>query len=477
MIHDTGFREYDARWRYPEQIDLAGMEDLGLAVGTFFGTKHKQPSVVCGRDYRSYAEDVQQALIRGLVRAGARVIDIGFVLSPMAYFAQIHLKADCVAMVTASHNPNGWTGVKMGYEPKITLGPDDMSALKALALSDGARELSGGTVDRADIRAAYLDSVTAGPKLKHKVRVLCATGNGTASFFLPEVLERIGAEVVPLHTIPDWSFPNYNPNPEGHEMLGDMARAVGESGAELALGFDGDGDRCGVVDGQGREVSADKMGLLLARHWAHDNPGRLVIADVKSTGLFANDPELKANGVRVEYWKTGHSYMKRRVNETDALAGFERSGHYYLNHPYGSGYDCAASAAVGILRLLDETGKSLANLADGLPTTWLTPTLAPYAADTEKYAALDSIITALQAHVEAGGTFGGHHVSGTTTVNGLRLTLEHGGFALVRASSNTPNLVVVCESPESEADLRAIFADLDRFIQADPRIGDYDQVW
>jgi phosphomannomutase / phosphoglucomutase len=477
MIHETGFREYDARWRYPEQIDLAGVEELGLCLGTFFRTKHATPSVVCGRDFRSYAEDVQQALIRGLVRSGARVIDIGCVLSPMAYFAQIHLEADCVAMVTASHNPNGWTGVKMGYEPKLTLGPDDMSALKALVLAASGREMPGGVSEKTDIREAYIASVTTGPRLKRKLRVLCATGNGTASFFLPEVLERLGAEVVPLHTAPDWSFPNYNPNPEGHEMLDDMARAVHESGAELALGFDGDGDRCGVVDGQGREVSADKMGLLLARHWAPTNPGRTIIADVKSTGLFASDPVLQANDLKVEYWKTGHSYMKRRVNETDALAGFERSGHYYLNRPYGPGYDCAASAAVAILRLLDQTSQTLVELADDLPRTWLTPTLAPFAADTEKYAALEAISAALKAHVASGGDLAGRRITAMTEVNGLRLSLDHGGFALVRASSNTPNLVVVCESPDSEADLRTIFEALDHFIHADPRIGDYDQIW
>ena len=477
MIHETGFREYDARWRYPEQIDLAGAEQLGLCLGTFFQTKHAAPSVVCGRDFRSYAEDIQKALIKGLVRAGTRVIDIGCVLSPMAYFAQLHLNTNCVAMVTASHNPNGWTGVKMGHEPKITLGPDDMTALKALVLGDGGREAPGGTHQFADIRAAYLDSVTSGPKLQRKVKVLCATGNGTASFFLPEILTRLGAEVVPLHTTPDWTFPHYNPNPEGHEMLDDMARAIRETGAELALGFDGDGDRCGVVDGQGREISADKMGLLLARHWAPDNPGRTIIADVKSIGLFASDPVLKANRITVEYWKTGHSYMKRRVNETDALAGFERSGHYYLNHPYGPGYDCAASAAVAILRLLDQTGQLLADLADGLPQTYLTPTLAPYAADTEKYAALKAISTALSSHVTSKGRLGGHAITSMISVNGLRLNLEHGGFALVRASSNTPNLVVVCESPISDTDLRSIFADLDRFIHADARIGDYDQVW
>lgn len=477
-IDPTGFREYDARWRYPEQFDRDGAHDFGLALGTFFFTKHAQPRVICGHDYRSYAREVQLALIDGLVAAGVEVIDIGLCLSPMAYFAQTHLQANCVAMVTASHNPNGWTGVKMGYEVPFTLGPADMAEVKRITLGGHGIRRNSGHLTTADITAAYQASATAGPPLQRKLRVVCATGNGTAGLFLPDILTRLGAEVIPLHTKPDWTFPHYNPNPEGHEMLADMARAVRDTQADLALGFDGDGDRCGVIDNLGREISADKMGLLLLRHWAKDHPGRPVVADVKSTGLFASDPVLKSHAITVDYWKTGHSYMKRRVAALNAIAGFERSGHYYINTPLGQGYDCAATAAVAILRLLDAHPKfSLADLADKLPTTFLTPTLGVAAADEEKYPALAAISAAIEPHIATGGTFGGESVVQVTRVSGLRLTLANGGFALVRASSNTPNLVVVCESPESEANLRAIFADLNRFIAADPRVGEYDQDW
>ena len=472
----TGFREYDARWRYPDDIDLEGMEAFGLALGTFFATRHPDPTVVCGRDYRSYAEEAQAALIRGLVRSGARVTNIGLALSPMAYFAQNHLGAKCCAMVTASHNPNGWTGVKMSHDFPLTLSPGDMDELRAIALGPGGSEREGGRVESGDVAEAYATSIAAGVTLTRKLRVVCATGNGTAGAFLPGILTAIGAEVIPLHTDLDWSFPHYNPNPERAGMLADMAKAVRTSGADIALGFDGDGDRVGVVDNLGREITGDKMGLILARHWAAENAGRTIIADVKSTGLFASDTVLASHGIRVEYGKTGHSYLKRQLRDLGAIAAFERSGHYYLGAPYGPGYDCAATAAVRILQLLDQNpSRALADLADDLPQTWLTPTLQPPVADTEKYAALADITGAIESHLSNGGRIGGHAVISTSRVSGLRMNLENGGFALLRASSNTPNLVIVCESPVGPEDLDAILGSIEGFVEDDPRVGNYDR--
>src|SRR5690606_6794809 len=218
----------------------------------------------------------------------------------------------------------GWTGVKMGFNPPLTHGPEEMAELRAIVLGgQGVAQPGGRRVEAADVRKAYIADLVAGGPLHRPLRVVCATGNGTAGAFAPEILAQIGAEVVPLHTRLDHSFPHYNPNPEAMEMLADMGRAVRESGADLGLGFDGDGDRCGVVDADGREIFADKMGVLLARDYARAHPGAVFIADVKSTGLFATDPALRAFGAQTEYWKTGHSHMKRRVRDLGALAGFE----------------------------------------------------------------------------------------------------------------------------------------------------------
>ncbi|MEL6124757.1 MAG: phosphomannomutase/phosphoglucomutase [Pseudomonadota bacterium] len=468
MIAPTGFREYDARWRFPEQINLAGVEALGLGLGHQVRARGRR-DIVVGHDYREYAGAVKTALVLGLLRAGLTVHDIGVALSPMAYFARTHLGVEAVAMVTASHNPNGWTGVKMGLVPPLTHGPDEMGELRDLVLGGRAEAAAGGRVVRQEgVAAAYLDDLAAGGPLAHPLRVVCACGNGTAGLFAPALLERLGAEVVPLHTEPDYSFPRYNPNPEALEMLHDMGRAVRESGTDLGVGFDGDGDRCGVVDGAGREIFADRLGVMLARDMAAARPGARFVVDVKSTGLFSSDPDLRRLGARTEYWKTGHSHMKARVAETGALAGFEKSGHFFLP-PHG--YDCGLRAAVAVLRMMDRAGRSLGELEAELPRAFNMPTLSPACPDDAKYDVLARIVADLRGVDRLGGS----PVARIVTVNGARVELADGAWALVRASSNTPNLVVVCESLTDAAHLRAVFADLDAIIRRQPEVGPYDQ--
>ncbi len=477
MIAPAGFREYDARWRYPQEINLPGMTALGLGLGTQMQARGIRPEIVVGNDYRDYSLAIKQALAIGLMQAGIRVRDIGPALSPMAYFAQFHLDVPAVAMVTASHNPNGWTGVKMGFDRPLTHGPAEMAELRDIVLEGRGRPHPGGAYETvAGVEDAYLDDLVGDLRLARPLRVVCATGNGTAGRFAPRLLERIGAEVIALHTALDYTFPNYNPNPEALEMLHDMARAVRAHGADLALGFDGDGDRCGVVDDEGEEIFADKVGVLLARDWAALHPGARFVVDVKSTGLYAADPVLAERGATTEYWKTGHSHMKRRVRDTAALAGFEKSGHYFLAPPVGRGYDCGLRVAVEICRLLDRhAGQNLSDLRRGLPVTFASPTMSPFCPDAEKYAVVDRLTERLQAMAAAGETLAGHAIGGVVTVNGARVQLAHGGWALVRASSNTPNLVVVCESPDSDGDLRAIFRALDAVIRTEPSVGHYDQ--
>ncbi|NQZ73152.1 MAG: phosphomannomutase/phosphoglucomutase [Dinoroseobacter sp.] len=473
MIKPTGFREYDARWRFPDEINLPGMTALGLGLGTQMHLRGIEPVIAVGNDYRDYSLSVKQALIIGLMQAGIHVKDIGPALSPMAYFSQFHLDAPAVAMVTASHNPNGWTGVKMGFERPVTHGPDEMAQLRDIVLNGEGVARDGGKYERVDgVREAYIADLVQGYRMQRKLKVVCAAGNGTASAFAPDILEAMGVEVIRSHCDLDYTFPNYNPNPEAMEMLHDMADTVKESGADLALGFDGDGDRCGVVDNTGDEIFADKVGVILARDWAKTHPGATFVADVKSTGLYASDPELQKYDIKADYWKTGHSHMKRRVRDTGALAGFEKSGHYFLAGDIGRGYDCGMRVAVEICKLMDRNpDMSMSDLKDALPKTHSTPTMSPYAADTEKYEILGRIVEKLQVK----DTLGGRPVKEVVTVNGARVILDNGGWGLVRASSNTPNLVVVCESPESQSELRAIFEDLDAVIRTEPGVGEYDQ--
>lgn len=477
VIAASGFREYDLRWRYPSEVNLPGMTGVGLAIATQMRGRGVVPRIVVGCDFRSYSLAVKQALVLGLIRGGIEVSDIGTVLSPLAYFARDHLGIAAVAMVTASHNPNGWTGVKLGFTPPLTHGPEDMSELRDIVLSGRASAApGGGWVPVPGLRGIWLDQLAEGPRLARPLRVVCATGNGTAGAFAPDLLARLGATVIPLHTELDAGFPHYNPNPESLAMLDDMAQAVRESGADLALGFDGDGDRCGVVDDRGQEVPADKMGLILARGWVQAHPKARFIADVKSTGLFFTDPVLRAAGATVEYGPTGHSYMKRRLHDTGALAGFEKSAHYYLNAPLGQGYDCALTVAAHILRRIDATGQHLSDLVAELAQSWTSPTMSPACPDDRKYGVVERLTARLRAMRADGTPLAGRRITDIVTVNGARVVLDHGGWTLIRASSNTPNLVVVCESPESLADLRAIFAATDAVLRHEPDVGAYDQV-
>lgn len=477
MIAPTGFREYDARWKYPDQINLPGITALGLGLGTQMHARGIPPVIAVGNDYRDYSLSIKNALMLGLMQAGITVKDIGPALSPMAYFAQFHLDVPAVAMVTASHNPNGWTGVKMGFDRPLTHGPDEMAELRDIVLEGRGQSRPGGAYEFVPgVREAYLDDLVGDFRMTRKLRVVCATGNGTASAFAPELFERLGVEVIPSHNALDYTFPHYNPNPEAMEMLHDMAETVRATGADFALGFDGDGDRCGVVDDEGEEIFADKVGVIMARDLSKIYPNATFVADVKSTGLFASDPELIKNGVTADYWKTGHSHMKRRVKELGALAGFEKSGHYFLAEPIGRGYDCGMRVAVEICKLMDRNpSMSMSDLRRALPVTYATPTMSPYCADTEKYAVLDRIVAKLVARHAAGEPLAGRAIKEVVTVNGARVILDNGSWGLVRASSNTPNLVVVCESSDSDAEMRAIFADLDAVIRTEPGVGDYDQ--
>jgi phosphomannomutase/phosphoglucomutase len=367
----------------------------------------------------------------------------------------------------------------MGFERPLTHGPDEMAELRDIVLNGDGVARPGGSYEFVDgVKEAYLDDLVGDFKMSRPLKVVCATGNGTASAFAPELFKRMGVEVVESHNELDYTFPHYNPNPEAMEMLHDMSDSVKASGADMALGFDGDGDRCGVVDDEGEEIFADKVGVIMARDLSKLHPNATFVADVKSTGLFASDPELKANGVTADYWKTGHSHMKRRVKEIGALAGFEKSGHYFLAEPVGRGYDCGMRVAVEICKLMDRNpDKSMSDLRKALPKTWSTPTMSPYCADTEKYTVLERLVEKLAAKAEAGDTLAGRAIKEVVTVNGARVILDNGSWGLVRASSNTPNLVVVCESSESEAELREIFAEIDAVIRTEPLVGDYDQTF
>jgi phosphomannomutase/phosphoglucomutase len=433
LVKATGFREYDARWLFEKEINLLGITALGLGLGTYVQEVGVKPRIAVGHDFRSYSLMIKQALTIGLIQAGCEVVDIGLALSPMAYFAQFALDAPCVAMVTASHNENGWTGVKMGCNPPLTFAQEEMTRLKEIVLGGKWVERPGGSLQRIEgFRDRYIAEVSSRVKLSRKLRVVCACGNGTAGAFAPEALRRMGADVIEMDCDLDNTFPKYNPNPEDHAMLSEMAKKVRETGADLALGFDGDGDRCGVVDDEGEEIFADKIGLMLARDLSELHRDATFVVDVKSTGLYATDPVLKANGARTVYWKTGHSYIKRKTAELKALAGFEKSGHFFFNPPIGHGYDDGIVAAAAVLEMLDRNpGKKLSDLKKALPVAFTSLTMSPHCADETKYGVIEEVTKEYVDLFESGGSILGRKILEVITVNGARVHLEDGSWVLV----------------------------------------------
>ena len=476
-IDPYGFREYDARWLYKKDINLSGITNLGKGLGSQIikHTKKNNPRIIVGHDYRSYSEEIKSALINGLISTGCFVEDIGLSLSPMVYFAQFNLDADGVAMVTASHNENGWTGVKMGIRKGLTHAPDEMKELKEITLQEKFVQGKGNKKEIKNFDRIYKEDLIKKNKIKKKIKAVVACGNGTAGIFAPDILRQIGCEVIELDCNLDWTFPKYNPNPEDLQMLHEIAKAVKENNADIGFGFDGDGDRVGVIDDKGNEIFSDKIGLLIARNLSNKHNNSKFVVDVKSTGLYSNDKVLIKNKCETIYWKTGHSHIKRKVNNEKALAGFEKSGHFFFNQPLGYGYDDGINSAIQVCHLIDNQKNKLSEIISQLPKTYQSPTMAPFCKDKEKYEVVEDIKKEIEKSKKEKIKIDNQEISEILTVNGIRFSFKDGSWGLIRASSNKPSLVIVTESPTSDERKLKIFYFIDELLKKTGKIGEYDQ--
>ena len=476
-IDPFGFREYDARWIFEKDINLNGIKNLGQGLGTQIvkNTKKNNPRIIVGHDYRSYSEKIKTALKEGLITTGCHVEDIGLSLSPMVYFSQFKLNADAIAMVTASHNENGWTGVKMGIKKGLTHAPEEMKELKDITLNKKFIEGIGSEKKIDNFQKIYKEDLINKNKINKKIKAVVACGNGTAGIFAPDILRGIGCEVIELDCNLDWSFPKYNPNPEDMKMLNAISDAVRNNKADIGFGFDGDGDRCGVIDNEGKEIFSDKIGLLIARNLSTKHANSKFIVDVKSTGLFNTDNILAENNCKTIYWKTGHSHIKRKVNLEKALAGFEKSGHFFFNQPLGYGYDDGINSAIQVCHLLENQNKKMSEIIKDLPETFQSPTMAPFCKDEEKYDVVEELINKVKEIKKNKIKIDNQEITDILTVNGIRFSFNDGSWGLIRASSNKPSLVVVTESPTSDDRKKKIFEFIDGMLQKTGKIGEYDQ--
>jgi phosphomannomutase/phosphoglucomutase len=358
-----------------------------------------------------------------------------------------------------------------------TLGPDGIAKFKQIVKGDSF-ESGAGTYETVNgVFDAYVKDIVRDEPLKHPVDMVVATGNGTAGCFAPAALRALGCNVAEQHCEMDWTFPHFNPNPEDTDFLDDIRAETKKRHAKIGIGIDGDGDRIGVVDDTDDKVFSDKVALLVARWIAGHSPGRTIVVDVKSTGLFFTDPVLKERGMKVKMVPTGHSYVKKAVADLNAVAGLERSGHWFFTEPYGRGYDDAVRASAILLRMLDEEDESLHSLLMKLPPTYQSATLQAECPDNVKYEVVAKVTEQYKKDKEEGRLIAGDAIEDINTVNGVRFTLKDDSWGLIRASSNLPTLVLVVESPNSHEQAVEIMAHIKARLKATGQTGGYDQQW
>lgn len=434
-LEKTMFREYDLRGR-ESASELNAVSVYHIARG--FGRMLRDRGVseaVAGHDARGTSEEFHAAVIRGLTESGVSVVDLGCITTPMCYWSQFHLSVRGLVMVTASHNPVGWNGVKLGTDLAKTLLPDEIRELYRIIEEESYVDGSGA-VRKEDIKDAYFADLVPRATMGRKLKVLVNCGNGTAGMFAPELLRRAGMEVVEHYTDVDPAYPHYTANPDGTAMMEDTGAAVREHGCDLGMAFDGDGDRLGLTDERGATVWPDRYMILLSRLVLSKHPGAKIVFDVKVSEALPED--IAAHGGVPIMCKTGHSYIKAKLHEEHAALAGEMSGHIFFNEGY-YGFDDAFFAALKMLEYVSAAAEPLSALVASTPSYVSTPTIQVAATDEGKYRIIDELTRQFKAD--------GYRV---IDINGARAYLD-GGWGLVRASSNTPTLVLRFEAKTEEA--------------------------
>jgi len=428
-VSKTIFRQYDIRGIYGEDLHDETAELLGKAFGTFLKKDGRNKAVV-GRDNRNSSPQLASRLISGLLSTGVDVIDIGLVVSPIFYFATIHYGIDSGIMVTASHNPSQYNGFKVQYGGSTIYGNQ---LLELRDIMEGGDFIKGnGSLEERSPVEAYYQTITQKISLgSRKLKVVVDAGNGTAGLFAPELLRRLGCEVIPLYCDSDPAFPNHFPDPVKPENLRDLSERVIKEKADLGIGFDGDGDRIGVVTDSGEILWGDMLMVLFWREILPKYPGADAIVEVKCSQVLVD--EIKRLGGKPFFYKTGHSLIKAKMKEIGALFTGEMSGHMFFADEY-YGYDDALYAAARLLRILSHTTKSLGELLADVPRLHSTPELRVACPEDKKFAYVEQAKKYFQSR--------GYSI---IDIDGARVEIED-GWGLVRASNTGPELIVRCEA-------------------------------
>src|SRR3989338_1294856 len=425
------FREYDIRGlENEEELNTNSVYLIVKSYGTFLRKRGIRDAVV-GHDNRKTSEDFYNVAVKGLIETGINVIRIGTVLTPMMYWAQYKFKTKGGVMITASHNPVGWNGLKLALGYSYTLIGDEVKEILRVAENEEF-EKGNGSFGEESILDDYISDLTSRAKLHKPLKVLINTANATSCFVSPKLLKRFGCEIIEHNTNPDPSYPNYVPNPSNIEMIEDTGKKTVEKKCDVGLAIDADGDRLGVVDEKGNVIWPDRWIILLSRLVLKKKPGAKIIFDVKVTEALPED--IKACGGVPIMWKTGHSYIKQKLHEEKAAAAGEMSGHiFFVDDFYG--FDDANFAALKLLGYISSQDKPLSKLISDTPYYISTPAYHAHASDEIKYDVVEKLTKEFKDE--------GYRV---VDINGARVYFDNGGWGLVRASSNLPALVLRFEA-------------------------------
>jgi phosphomannomutase/phosphoglucomutase len=454
------FRQYDIRGLTATELTPAWTRAFGTALATHF-RHHNLDTVLIGRDNRQSSDPIGHILTQAFIHSGFQVVDIGTVITPLFYFARLHLGIDAGVMITASHNPPQYNGFKIARGPATIYG-EEIQALKnimAQYIKDPrpSPAPAPGTVTHKNVTPAYLDYLTAKIKLGPRpLKVAVDCGNGTASLFAPDFLTRLSCETLPLYCTSDPTFPNHPPDPVRSANLQDLIALVKKEKADLGLGIDGDGDRLGVVDDQGNILWGDDLMILYWREILPQHPGTTALVEVKCSQALID--EIKRLGGKPEFTRTGHSLIKARMREIDAVFTGEMSGHMFFADEY-HGYDDALYAAGRLLRILSHSQKPLSAHLDAVPRYHSTAETRIPCPDQDKF----QVVEQLQHH------FRRHYP--ITDIDGVRIHFPH-GWGLIRASNTQPVLVARSEgtSPQALTEINHI---LKTALKKYPQVADF----
>ncbi|MFQ5829289.1 MAG: phosphomannomutase/phosphoglucomutase [Candidatus Methylomirabilia bacterium] len=427
------FRAYDVRGRVGEDLTPEVFRLIGRAYGSLIRRKGGR-TIALGHDNRLSSADLNAGFAEGVRAAGVSIVDIGLSPTPVLYFATAHWKLDGGANVTGSHNPIEYNGVKMVHVGALPLTEEEIQSLRTI-IQAGDFESGAGTVRERDPQDDYFVTIVSRVKPAHRLKIVVDAGNGVAGRYAPELFRRLGCEVVELYCELDGRFPHHLPDPEMEENTRDLQARVVAERADLGIALDGDADRMGLVDEQGRRHEADLILILLARDFLTRHPGERILFDVKSSQLLIDD--IRAHGGVPVMYKTGHSHLKRKMREDRILLGGEVSGHMFFAEDY-YGVDDGMLAAAKVIEVASRMPGPISAHFDAIPHLHVTPELKAPCPDEEKFRVVEELVRQFKAKHQ------------TIDIDGARV-LFPGGWALVRASNTNPYLTLRMEAKTKEA--------------------------